>query len=168
MKAPYAARRMQRGNPFLREKVHDPYRAREKRRAATRCPQCGVQYRNGRWIWPKTHTIALKSEHCPACRRINDRYPAGMIILSGSFIDQHRQEIIARVRHVEASELAEHPLHRIIAIDESGTGTVITTTDIHLPHRIAHAIKDAWGGTTKTHYDLEGYFTRVEWERNNE
>jgi hypothetical protein len=41
------------------------------------------------------------------------------------------------------------------------------TTDVHLPHRIAHALKDAWGGTMKTHYDLEGYFARVHWERND-
>lgn len=167
MKASRAARRVKRGNPFLREKVHDPYRSQEKLREATRCPQCGVRYRSGRWTWPKTQTYALKSQLCPACRRINDRCPAGEIVLSGSFVGKHRDEILARVRHVEASERAEHPLHRIMAVDERITDIVITTTDIHLPQEIAHALKDAWGGTTKVHYDLEGYFTRVRWERND-
>lgn len=167
MKAPRATRRLQRGNPFLREKIHDPYRSAEKLREATRCPQCGARYRNGRWTWPKTQTYALKSQHCPACRRINDRYPAGEIVVSGRFAGSHRDEILARVRHVEASERALHPLHRVMAVAERDTDIVINTTDVHLPHRIAHALKDAWGGTTKTHYDLEGYFTRVQWKRDD-
>ena len=29
------------------------------------------------------------------------------------------------------------------------------------------ALKDAWGGTTRTHYDREGYFTRVRWQRDD-
>jgi NMD protein affecting ribosome stability and mRNA decay len=158
--------RQQRGNPLLRERVHDPYRAGEKLREATRCPQCGVRYKNGRWAWHKRQTFALKSQHCPACRRVNDRYPAGEIVLSGEFADSHRAEVLSRARNVEASERSEHPLHRIMSIEKRGEGTVITTTDIHLPHRIGHALQDAWGGQLKTHYDREGYFTRVQWERN--
>lgn len=167
MKAPHTTRRVRRGNPFLKEKVHDPYRSGEKLREATRCPQCGVRYRNGRWTWPKTETYALKSQLCPACRRINDHYPAGEIILSGGFLEGHREEIVARARHVEETERAEHPLHRIIAVDERRGDVVISTTDVHLPHEIGHALKDAWGGTLKTHYDLEGYFARVLWDRDD-
>jgi hypothetical protein len=158
--------RQQRGNPLLREQIHDPYRAGEKLREATRCPQCGVRYKNGRWTWPKTQTFALKSRRCPACRRINDRYPAGEVVLSGLFLDGHRAEVLSRARNIEETERSEHPLHRIIAVEQRGPATVITTTDIHLPHRIGHALQNAWGGKLKTHYDLEGYFTRVQWERN--
>jgi len=167
MKTPHTTRRIQRGNPFLRERIHDPYRSDQKLREATYCPDCGVHYRNGRWIWPKTETTALKRQACPACRRIHDRYPAGEVVLSGGFLAGHREEILATARHIGEAERAEHPLHRIMSIDEdTDRDTVtITTTDVHLPHRIGHAIKDAWGGTMKTHYDLEGYFTRVQWER---
>jgi hypothetical protein len=52
-----------------------------------------------------------------------------------------------------------------MSIEKRGEDTVITPTDIHLPHRIGHALQDAWGGRLKTHYDREGYFTRVQWER---
>jgi hypothetical protein len=31
---------------------------------------------------------------CPACKRINDDYPAGVIQLSGSFFGQHKEEIL--------------------------------------------------------------------------
>jgi hypothetical protein len=85
--------------------------------------------------------------------------------LSGEFPDVHRAEVLSRARNVEASERSEHPLHRIMSIEKRGEDTVIATTDIHLPHRIGHALQDAWGGRLKTHYDREGYFTRVQWER---
>lgn len=165
MKTLRSPRRVTRGNPLLQERIHDPYRSREKLREATRCPQCGVRYRNGRWAWPGKQTYALKAQLCPACRRINDRCPAGEISLSGKFVHAHRDEIVARVRHVEASESALHPLHRIMQIDENDARIVISTTDIHLPHQIAHALKDAWGGATRTHYDLDGYYIRVHWCR---
>jgi hypothetical protein len=168
VKSPHTFRRQQRGNPFLRERIHDPYRAGEKLRESTYCPDCGVRYRNGRWMWPKGLTITgFRAQLCPACQRIEDRYPAGELLLSGDFLEGHRDQILSRVRNVEASERAEHPLHRIIAIEPHGAAQVVSTTDIHLPHRIGHALKDAWGGNLKTHYDLEGYFTRVQWERND-
>jgi NMD protein affecting ribosome stability and mRNA decay len=114
---------------------------------------------------PALKVSAFKSQLCPACRRINDDYPAGELILNGSFLSEHRKEIIARIRHVEEAERHEHPLNRIIEITEHDDGVTITTTDLHLPHRIAHALQDAFGGTMKTHYDRDGYFTRVLWER---
>jgi len=161
------SRRYTRGNPLLREQIHDPYRSREKLQEATRCPQCGIRYRNGRWTWPKTQTSAFKSHLCPACRRTNEHCPAGELVISGSFAAAHREEILGRVRHVEEAERNQHPLHRIMAIEQRGAKTVVTTTDIHLPHCIGHALKDAWGGTLRTQYDLEGYFTRVRWQRND-
>lgn len=166
-KGPQAPRRLRRGNPLLHERVHDPYRSGEKLRETSCCPDCGAHYRNGRWIWPKIpSTTGLQRRVCPACRRINDRYPAGELTLAGSFLDAHRNDVLTTVRRVGRLENEEHPLNRIMAIDENPDGTItVTTTDIHLPHRIAHAIRDAWGGTMKTHYDLEGYFTRVSWER---
>lgn len=109
MKAPREAHRLRRGNLLLRERVHDPYRSREKLREATRCPQCGVRYRNGRWTWPKFQTHAFKSRLCPACRRTNDHYPAGELVLSGNFIDTHREEILNRVQNVADSERKQHP-----------------------------------------------------------
>jgi len=167
MKTNLTTRRTLRGNPFLRERIHDPYRAGQKLRQATRCPQCGVSYRNGRWVWPKTASSALKSQLCPACRRINDDYPAGEVVLSGSFIAAHRDDILATIRNCGEAEQNLHPLHRIIDIDTHGEEITVTTTDVHLPHRIAHALKDAFGGTLKTHYDLDGYFTRASWERSD-
>lgn len=168
VKVQHTTERQLRGNPFLKEKVHDPYRAGEKLRDATTCPQCGLRYRNGRWAWPEPSRRSLrKGRLCPACRRIKDRYPAGEVVISGGFVGAHRNEILSRVRNVEEAESNRHPLHRIMEIETRGADIVVTTTDVHLPHRIGHALKDAWEGELKTHYDLAGYFARVEWRRDD-
>ncbi|HEY5666392.1 MAG TPA: BCAM0308 family protein [Gammaproteobacteria bacterium] len=151
----------------MRELEHDPYRAGEKLSESVRCPDCGVQYHDGRWVWPKTEAPELKVQPCPACRRIADGYPAGELVLTGSFLSENREQVLATATHFEGSQRDEHPLNRIIAIEDRDSEIVVTTTDVHLPHGIAHALKDAWGGEMKTHYDEEGYFTRVHWERND-
>jgi hypothetical protein len=48
-----------------------------------------------------------------------------------------------------------------------GGAIKVTTTDVHLPHRIGHALKDAWAGELVTHYDEQGYYARVTWQRND-
>jgi NMD protein affecting ribosome stability and mRNA decay len=165
LKTQHESRHELRGNPFLREKVHDPYRASEKLTDAATCPQCGARYQRGRWTWSEVQADKPKSQICPACRRVNEHYPAGEVLISGAFVKAHRDEIVARAHHIEEAERGQHPLHRIMSIEEEGGTITIKTTDIHLPHRIGRALTDAWDGSMKTHYDLNGYFTRVEWNR---
>jgi len=158
-------RRVRRGNPRLEEHVHDPYRSSVKLRTPVRCAQCGSTYRNGRWTWDKLRATPSQTLLCPACRRTNDHYPAGELTLSGSFLTEHAAEALRLVRHIEKAECGEHPLHRIMAIESRPARIVITTTDIHLPRRIGHALENAWGGNLTTHYDEAGYFVRAHWER---
>lgn len=167
MRGSKAAGGFRRANRLVRERVHDPYRVGEKLRESARCPDCGAQFRNGRWIWPKSESAGLKSRRCPACSRIADDYPAGELVLAGNFLAAHRDEILATARNFEESQRREHPLNRIITIADGDGEITITTTDIHLPHGIAHAIRDAFDGEMKTHYDEEGYFTRVHWRRDD-
>lgn len=61
----------------------------------------------------------------PACNRIHDNYPAGEVILSGSFLAKHKQEIIELARNTEQAERDEHPLQRIMSISEDGDKLVI-------------------------------------------
>ena len=74
-------------------------------------------------------------------------------------------EIVQLARHQEEAEKAEHPLNRIIAIDEQDDGIVITTTDIHLPRRIGEALKRAYRGELKLAYEEDGYFVRANWHQ---
>jgi len=159
--------RQSRGNPRLQEKRHDPYRATTKQKGPVRCKECGVTYLRGLWRWQGTMPPAPATTVCPACRRVNDRYPAGEVTVSGSFIPAHSAEIEHLIRHTAERESQEHPLHRIMALKKTRGAIEVTTTDVHLPHRIGHALKDAWGGGLATHYDDHGYYARVTWERND-
>ena len=152
---------------LIAEHRHDPYKARGKLAEGTVCSECMAAFVDGRWQWVDGQFKAAHWDLCPACRRIKDNYPAGEVTLSGKFLQAHRQEIIRLARNVEEAEKSTHPLQRIMAIDEkSADRVVITTTDIHLPRRIGHAIVDAYKGELETDYDEAGYFVRMSWKRN--
>jgi len=59
---------------------------------------------------------------CAACRRINGNLPAGIVKLRGIFGQQQTDEIVRLARHQEDAEKREHPLNRIIGIEEEDGG----------------------------------------------
>lgn len=149
----------------IEEHRHDPYKARGKLAEPSACTHCGAVFKNGRWQWVKVAPKNAASHVCPACHRTNDKNPAGELTLSGSFLSAHVTEIIGLARNVEEFAKHEHPLQRIIGLDQSGENILITTTDIHLPRKIGHALVDAYKGKLDTHYDEAGYFVRMTWKR---
>ena len=145
-----------------RDHILDPYQAQLKLREPTICRQCGAVYHHGRWQWGPPPSGAHE-DLCPACRRINDRFPAGTVTLHGDIVRQRKDEIIGLARNEESAEKGEHPLNRIVDIGETNEGLVISTTDIHLPRRIGEALKRAHHGELTMHFDEGGYFVRVDW-----
>jgi NMD protein affecting ribosome stability and mRNA decay len=144
----------------------DPYRRPKKLAEPSRCRQCGAVFHRGRWTWsdaPEGSASVL----CQACHRINDNYPAGTVIMTGGYLadPNRRSEILNLVRNQEIAEKSEHPHNRVIAIEETAEGLTVTTTDIHLPRRIAEAIRDAHQGTLDIHFDQDGYSIRAQWRR---
>ncbi|MBV9203768.1 MAG: ATPase [Alphaproteobacteria bacterium] len=142
--------------------VLDPYQQRGKLHNGTLCPQCGAVYHEGRWRWAPASGGADKSL-CAACRRINDNLPAGILKLRGIFGQQQTDEIVRLARHQEDAEKQEHPLNRIIGVEEEEEAIVIKTTDIHLPRRIGAAVRRAFHGRLTEDFDAAGYLVRVTW-----
>jgi hypothetical protein len=151
---------------LIREHVHDPHKTRLKLPEPTLCPQCGAVFHEGRWHWAPRPDGAHE-ELCQACHRINDRYPAGELTIVGGFVPRHKEEILHLARHQEEQEKAEHPLHRIMSIQEEDGAIVVQTTDIHLPRRIGAALRHAYRGELDFHYEEEAYFIRVRWTRDS-
>lgn len=144
---------------------HDPYKAAAKPRETTVCPQCGAVFHQGRWQWtdrpPGAHEML-----CQACHRINDHYPAGILTLTGAFVGGHRDELVRLARRQEEAERPEHPLNRIMGIeDEAPDRLIISTTDIHLPRRIGEAVARAYHGEVNEQFAEDEYFVRVNWHR---
>ena len=146
----------------IEETVHDPYKARYKPQEPSVCPTCGVLYEHGRWHW-KPRPAGAAEHVCPACQRVKDKYPAGFVTLEGKFLAEHRDELMQLVHNEETRAKNEHPMERIIAIEQDGGKTVITTTDLHLPRRIGDALHHAYQGTLDTNYSKDEYCVRVHW-----
>lgn len=165
------ARQLQRRNRALSERVHDTYRLRGKLSEPTRCPDCGAHYHKGHWTWTAPDqpapAQAVQEHACPACQRIRDDYPAGEVQIEGEFAKAHREEIIHLARNIEQQEKRQHPLNRIMAVADDDGELLITTTDVHLPHRVGHALRDAWDGRLSMHYDDAGYYLAVRWQRDD-
>jgi NMD protein affecting ribosome stability and mRNA decay len=155
---------MARKDRLLREHEHDTYKTRHKLPEPTVCPQCAAVYQQGRWRWAAAPPGA-NEEICPACHRIADKYPGGTVALSGEFFEQHREELLNLARNEEERAKAEHPLQRIIAIEESGDGALITTTDQHLARGIGAALQHACRGELDYHYVEESKVLSVTWKR---
>ncbi len=149
---------------LMQERGHDVYRSRAKLPEPTRCTECGVVYLKGRWVWAEAPEGAAPAV-CPACRRISDRFPAGQIDIRGGFFAEHRDEILNLVHNVENKEKTDHPMERIMAIEELPEGAGITTTGIHLARGIGSALTRAYNGALTVRY-LEGEnFVKVAWTR---
>lgn len=149
---------------LIREMEHDPYKIREKLPDPTVCPECKAVYHQGRWHWTDRPDGAGESL-CPACQRVRDRCPAGFLTLGGPFFKEHREEILHRVRNVEAREKAEHPLERIMDVTPRDDGVEVTFTDIHVTRAAGEAVHDAYGGELDFSYADEEYLLRVGWGR---
>jgi hypothetical protein len=150
---------------LIHERIHDPYKMRGKLLESTVCPICYAVFKEGHWQWASSWPIEAHRHTCQACRRTQDRYPAGTITISGDFALSHRAEILNLARHQEQQEKQEHPLHRIMEIQEKAGSIVIKTTDIHLPHSIGEALRHAYKGSLEFRYSEESYFVQVKWSR---
>lgn len=152
----------------LREEYeHDSYRQLRKPAEPAVCLVCGASFHAGRWQWGER--IKNSAEViCPACQRIRDDFPAGYVYIGGDFFMTHRDEILALIEHHAQKEKGEHPLARIMAINDDGSGRrgiVITTTDIHLARDIGDALHNAYQGKLDFHYNAGDNLVRVHWRR---
>ena len=149
---------------LVKERIHDTYQVRAKLPEPTVCPECGVVYQKGRWTWKEAPEGANKAI-CPACRRIADQYPAGHIEIKGDFFADHRIEIINLMRNMEDKEKENHPMERIMAIEEQSDGALVTTTGIHLARGISTALSNAYCGDTSIVYLDADNIVKVNWTR---
>jgi hypothetical protein len=87
------------------------------------------------------------------------------VTLAGEFLRGHRDELLQLARNRETQEKAEHPLERIMDIEDIENGVSITTTGIHLARTIGVAIHDAYKGELQYHYNKQENLLRVHWAR---
>lgn len=148
------------------EHVQDPYQARGKLPEPTVCPDCSAVFHKGRWQWGDAPKEA--DEHrCPACSRIHDGVPAGILTLSGEFFASHKEEIMHLVHNTEEKEKAEHPLERVMNVEEQTDKqcTLITFTGIHLTKGVGEALRHAYQGQFDFQYSDRDGVLHANWKR---
>jgi len=146
----------------------NPYHEDRKFPEPTLCPRCSLVYRNGRWQKNGDSPEPEKpvhSSHCPACRREIDRLPAGLLFLSGEYLDKHRDEIFNIARNQASAAASHRPLQRIMWIEENKDATEIATTNSHLALRIGKAIESACKGSLSIKHADDDQLVRVYWQR---
>ena len=157
---------LHRHDRLLQELQHDPYHAKLKLKEPTVCTECGAVFHKGRWSWAAAPAGAHQAL-CPACLRTRDEIPAAFLTLRGAFLSGHRDEILHLARHLEERERAEHPLKRIMAVEESAGEIRLSFTEAHLARNIGEAVRDAYKGELDYHYADEDIMLRVTWTRDS-
>ena len=152
----------QRRDKLIRDESHDPTRPGGHLKDPAVCRECGATYIEGRWTWRHGPAEAPRIL-CSACERIRDDYAAGFVTLRGGFAQSNRDDLLRLVRNTEEREKQEHPINRIIRIDEEPDAIRISTTEPHLAQAIGRALRSAYKGDLD--FDFQEDIVRVDWQR---
>lgn len=156
--------------------VHrDPYLAIRSLRALKEgavCERCGATYYHKRWAmdYPllKAKGREVRKVICPACRKIRDRFPGGIIILQGDFLKTHKDQILRLIRNEETRAMGINPLARVISVKDKKNYVEIHTTSERFAQRIGRDLQRAYKGRVAYHWSKDNKSVRVEWHRSEE
>ncbi len=152
----------------------DPYIPRKGASAVGICPKCRAIYRNKRWVIDEKEYAARTRKgaaeevvwaRCPACRKIEHGFPAGVVTLSGGYLRDHRDDILNLIRNEEKRAMGINPLERIIRMEDRGGTLEIATTNEKLAQRIGREVRKACRGTVEYKRSEDAKLLRVTWAR---
>ncbi len=152
------------------DRTTDPYRPRRAPLEGGVCPDCHAINRKKRWYVDETEYLSLvrtgaEQRRCPACRKIADEFPSGVVTLRGGFLCAHRDEILTIARNEERRARATNPLERIMEIRDRNGGVEILTTDEKLAQRIGREVRKAYQGIVSYKWSEDASLVRVNWAR---
>jgi hypothetical protein len=150
----------------------DPYIPRKAAPHMGVCPDCHAVRNGHRWTTdPAMATLLMKRSdetdfhRCPACRKIADGFPFGLVTLTGAFLAVHRDEILRIVRNEEKRAMGVNPMARIMTIREIEGQLEIATTDEKLAQRIGREVHKACSGEIEYIWSDDVKLLRVRWMR---
>ncbi len=149
----------------------DPYLLSEITYETAVCKRCHAVFRNKRWYLDEDlyqRKIALKGIGkvlCPACRKIKDNFPGGIIRIKGDFLKNHKNEILNMIRNEEQRAMGFNPLERVMKINRIEKGIEVTTTNEKLAQRIGKSLQRAYCGKIEYKWSNDTKLLRAEWER---
>ncbi|HAH88091.1 MAG TPA: ATPase [Armatimonadetes bacterium] len=135
------------------------------------CRECKSVYADKRWELPQqaaedlAKAAKILDALCPACRKIKDRVPGGIVELTGAFVREHETEIVNLVRNENNRAMEINPIERIMDIQKSANGLTIQTTNEKLAQRIGRAVYKSYSGDVDYKWSEDNKLARVYWHR---
>jgi len=146
-----------------------------KKQPLRECGNCSSVYFDGHWHQLRSKsvknelrkkTVLLESE-CEACRLEREAHgPVGAVgeVRIGAVPARHVLDVMRTIRNVGKTALKRDQEERIIAIEESGQGFRVTTTQNQLAVRIGKKLDSAFkGGQLAVKYSAEDSPVLVRW-----
>lgn len=149
----------------------DPYLLDDRINGSAVCIECHAIFQNKRWsideeLYRKRSSQRnVKSILCPACKKVKDNFPGGILKLKGDFLHEHQGEIINLIKNEEKRARGFNPLERIMNIIKTKKGIEITTTNEKLAQRIGKSLRKAYRGKIEYKWSSDTKLLRAEWER---
>ena len=150
----------------------DPYLPRGASKKISVCGGCRAVYMNKRWYANgAAYETAVKRPDnvnvvCPACLKIRDNFPGGIVTLKGEYVLPHKADLMKLIKNEEERARKLNPLERVMSVKENGFGSlVISTTNEKLAQRLGRAIRKAFHGDVSYHWSHDNKLARVDWER---
>jgi len=152
------------------DRTDDPYIPRKGTPETGVCPECHAINRKKRWYADEAEYAVLARSgallrRCPACRKIADGFPSGVVSLRGRFLRVHREELLTVARNEERRARGNNPLERIMEVREGNGVVEILTTDGKLAQRIGREIRKAFHGALEYKWSEDADLLRVNWAR---
>ncbi|MBI2982570.1 MAG: ATPase [Deltaproteobacteria bacterium] len=162
----------------------DPYLAKLDPGDKAACLKCHAVYHNKHWSLPspprsngsrrlinRERTLAQPPERkilCPACQKIRDHFPMGIVTLKGDYVQKHRGEILNLIHNEESRARGFNPLERLISVYDQEDALIVETTTEKLAQRIGSRLQHSYKGDVRYKWSRQNRFIRVDWERNLE
>jgi hypothetical protein len=150
---------------------HDPNWKKEVSFAKTLiCKYCNAIYENKQWkhladLNPR-HVDDLIESVCPACHLEQNHLSDGVVHLSGTFLKEHKKEIMGTINNLAALAEERDVLNRIERTEDTGSEITIYTTQNKLALEIGKKVADAFkGGDLDIKFSKEDMPVEVRWHK---
>jgi NMD protein affecting ribosome stability and mRNA decay len=147
------------------------YLPKEGMKEVAICTGCKALYWNKRWYLDENESTKLSLDMvkneviCPACQRVQDNNPAGIVTFRGDYLVEHENDILNAIKNTEEKSRSKNPLARIMEIRKEGNLLTIMTTDDKLAQKLGRDIHKAHSGSLEYKWNKEDSFVRVNWSR---
>ena len=148
----------------LSESAQQTTHASSQEHKSVVCSNCGAVYHQDRWTWDARAEDSFETL-CPACLRVRDRVPAAILTIRGDCLTEHKNEIMRLIRNKIQKVGKQHPLKRIMDMEDDGTEAVFTFTDEQMTREIGDALHKAFDGVLDFQYSNDDSMLRVVWQR---